>query len=90
MFGWLAAGGPDAGRWQGSSGAWQVFTRVDTHGLDPEMELRTAARRYRNLVRSWENRREPRLEAPLGLLPRLDDQLGGHFGGLVPLLKRAE
>ena len=29
-------------------------------------------------------------EAPLGLLPRLDDQLGGHFGGLVPLLKRAE
>ena len=58
--------------------------------LIPRWNYAQPARRYRDLVRSWEHRREPRLEAPLGLLPRLDDQFGGHFGGLVPLLKRAE
>jgi hypothetical protein len=33
---------------------FRLVTKAREAGRDPEMELRAAARRYRNLVRSWE------------------------------------
>jgi XTP/dITP diphosphohydrolase len=31
-----------------------LVAKAHEEGLDPEMELRAAARRYRDLVRTWE------------------------------------
>jgi XTP/dITP diphosphohydrolase len=36
---------------------FRLVARARELGLDPEMELRTAARRYRDMVRSWERSR---------------------------------
>ena len=38
---------------------FRLVARARAAGLDPELELRAAARRYRDLVRSWEHRRGP-------------------------------
>ena len=43
------AGGPDIGL-----ELFRLVARARELGLDPEMELRAAARRYRDLVRAWE------------------------------------
>ena len=42
-------GGPDIGR-----ELFRLVAKARELGLDPEMELRAAARRYRDLVRAWE------------------------------------
>jgi XTP/dITP diphosphohydrolase len=47
-----AAAGEEIGR-----ELFRLVARARAAGLDPEMELRAAARRYRDLVRSWEHRR---------------------------------
>jgi len=41
--------GPDIGR-----ELFLLVVKAREAGLDPEMELRAAARRYRDLVRAWE------------------------------------
>jgi XTP/dITP diphosphohydrolase len=38
---------------------FRLVARAREAGLDPEMELRAAARRYRDLVRSWELQPKP-------------------------------
>ena len=38
---------------------FQLVARVRAAGLDPELELRAAARRYRDRVRAWEHSRPP-------------------------------
>ena len=43
---------PDRGRSAASCSVWSLKAREA--GRDPEMELRAAARRYRDLVRAWE------------------------------------
>ena len=50
-------GDPDAGTGIGAGIGAELFrlvARAREAGLDPELELRAAARRYRDLVRSWE------------------------------------
>jgi XTP/dITP diphosphohydrolase len=58
-------GEPDSGLTAGGSGPagldlgrelFRMVARARELGLDPEMELRAAARRYRDLVRAWERR----------------------------------
>jgi XTP/dITP diphosphohydrolase len=44
-----AGAGPDIGR-----ELFLLVVKAREAGLDPEMELRAAARRYRDLVRAWE------------------------------------
>ncbi|MGH3223112.1 MAG: MazG family protein, partial [Streptosporangiaceae bacterium] len=62
-------GDPDPGGSAGSGGAGQpghdlgrelfrLVARAREAGLDPEMELRAAARRYRDLVHAWERSRQ--------------------------------
>ena len=46
------AEGPDIGR-----ELFQLVAKARELGLDPEMELRAAARRYRDLIRAWERSR---------------------------------
>jgi MazG family protein len=63
----LARLGVDAGRGPGSSAGpgeadlgqelFQLVAKARQLGLDPETELRAAARRYRDLVRAWERSR---------------------------------
>ena len=43
------AAGPDLGR-----ELFRLVAKARELGLDPETELRAAARRYRDLVRAWE------------------------------------
>jgi len=38
---------------------FQLVARARAAGLDPELELRAAARRYRDRVRAWEHSRPP-------------------------------
>ena len=60
-----AAGGADAASGAGGTGEgitpseigaelFALVARARAAGLDPELELRAAARAYRELVRSWE------------------------------------
>ena len=47
---------------KGTTSAGKLFrlvARARVAGLDPEMEFRAAARRYRDAVRSWEHQRDP-------------------------------
>jgi XTP/dITP diphosphohydrolase len=44
------AGGPDLG-----ADLFRLVTRARLAGIDPELELRAAARRYRDLIRNWEH-----------------------------------
>ena len=56
------AGVPEElGRLDGDIGAelFRLVARGRELGLDPEMELRAAARRYRDLVQAWERSRKP-------------------------------
>ncbi len=46
-----------------------LVARARAAGLDPELELRAAARAYRDRVRSWEHRREDGGEQPWQLQP---------------------
>ncbi len=43
---------------------FQLVARARALGLDPETELRAAARRYRDLVHAWERSRPPRSAHP--------------------------
>jgi XTP/dITP diphosphohydrolase len=52
--------GGDGGKAEGSGESigrelFRLVARARELGVDPEMELRAAARRYRDLVRTWEN-----------------------------------
>jgi XTP/dITP diphosphohydrolase len=50
-------GGPGVGRDDIGSELFRLVAKARAAELDPEMELRAAARRYRDVVRSWEHRR---------------------------------
>ena len=51
---WAAAVGAELG-----AELFQLVARARAAGLDPELELRAAARRYRDRVRAWEHSRPP-------------------------------
>ena len=54
LDGGLGASGDDIG-----GELFRLVGEARAVGLDPEMELRAAARRFRDVVRSWEHRRGP-------------------------------
>ena len=45
---------------------FRLVARARELGLDPETELRAAARRYRDLVRAWERSRRGRVPRRAG------------------------
>jgi XTP/dITP diphosphohydrolase len=49
-----AGAGPDEPGGDVGRELFRLVARARELGLDPEMELRAAARRYRELVRTWE------------------------------------
>ena len=52
-------GGPGASGDDIGGELFRLVAEARAAGLDPEMELRAAARRFRDVVRSWEHRRGP-------------------------------
>ncbi len=54
---------PEAGENLGAE-LFALVARARVGGLDPELELRAAARRYRDRVHAWEQAHQPRPSHP--------------------------